>query len=170
MNLRRGILPKGLCLVLVTLMLLSMFSACGALSARDPLERQTFLDVMEENGFEIVDLTSELAELTGELEEIVSLYLVAVSPDGSYQFEFVEFHTTDGARAVFAGTRQNAEALRGSTSSHSSVNAANHNTYQLTSAGLYSHLLRVDDILVFVLGADSDHRDEIRYIFDLISS
>ena len=166
MKLRRDIFKKGLCLVFITLMFLFTLSACGVFSERDPLELQTFLDVMEEKGFEIVDYTNEL---TGELEELVSLYLIAISPGGSYQVEFIELHTTDAAQAVFAGTRQNAEALRGSASSYRSVNVANYNAYQLTSAGLYSQLLRVDDVFVFVLGADSDYRDEIRSIFDLIS-
>jgi len=141
-------------------------SACGIFSERDPLELQNFLDVMEENGFEIVDYTNEL---TGELEDLISLYLIAVSPGGSYQIEFIELHTTAGAEAVFASTIENAEALRGNTSSHSSVNGVNHNTFQLTSAGLYSHLLRVDNIFVFVLGADADYRDEIRSKIDLMS-
>jgi len=166
MNLRKIVSKKGLCIVLAILMLLPVVAACGVFSARDPLERQDFLDVMEENGFEIVDYTNEL---TGELEDLVSLYLLAVSPSGSYQIEFIEFHTIAGAEAVFAGTMANAESLSGNARSHSSVNGVNHNTFRQTSAGLYSHLLRVDNTFIFVLGADADYRDEIRAKIDLIS-
>ena len=167
MNLRRINPLKKMCLIVVTSMLLATLSACGALSERDPLERQNFLDLMDERGFTIVDYTNEL---TGDLEELVSLYLIAISPSGSYQIEFLELHSVGGAEILFAGTRENAESLRGNTSSHSSVDGRNHSTYQLTSAGLYSHLLRVDDVFVFVLGADSDDRDEIRELFNLISN
>ena len=166
MTLYKAIPKKQLFLVAMTLILIFMLSACSAFTPRDPLERQEFLDLMEEHGFEIVDYTNELA---GELEELVSLYLLAIAPSGSYQIEFIELHTIEGAQAVFAGTKQNADALRGSSSSHSSVGGPNHDTYRLTSAGLYSHLLRVDDIFVFVLGADAEYRDEIRAKFDHMS-
>jgi len=166
MTLRKGVSKKWLCLVLIAGILVSMLSACGAFSERDPLELQTFLEVMEEHGFEIVDYTNAL---TGELEDLISLYLIAVSPGGSYQIEFIEHHTEAGAQAVFAGTRQNAEALLGNASSNSAVNGVNHNTYRQTSAGLYSQLLRVDNIVIFVLGADVEYRDEIRAKFDLMS-
>lgn len=157
---------KALCLVLIVLMLVSTLGACSALSPRDPLELQNFLDLMEEKGFDIVDYT---IALTGELEELIALYLIAISPNESYQIEFIKLHTIAGAQSVFAGTRESAEALRGNASSHSSVSGVNHNTFHLTSAGLYSHLLQVDDIFVFVLGADAGYRDEIRTIFDLLS-
>ena len=166
MNLRKITHPHSIGFMLIALIFLLTLSACGARSERDPLELQTFLSVMEEKGFQIIDYTGEL---TGDLEAHVSLYLIAVSPTGSFQVEFIECHTVAGARAVFVGTRQNVEALRGSASSHRSVDGPNHSSYSQTSGGVYSRLLRVDNIVVIVLGADSGYRDEIRNIFDIIS-
>ena len=167
MNICKTISKKHLLLLFITLILVSTFSACGVFSERDPLSRQSFLDAMEEHGFTVIDYTDEL---TSELEEMISLYLIAVSPSGAYQIEFIELYTIEDAQAVFFGTKENADALSGRSSSYSSVNGPNHNVYRLTSAGLYSHLLRVDDIFVFVLGADAGYRDEIRSKIDLISS
>ena len=166
MNSRKIMSKKLLCLTLITLMLISALSACGIFSERDPIELQTFLSVMEENGFEIIDYTNQT---TGEVRELTSLYLIAVSPGASYQIEFLELHTAESARAIFEGTKQNAENLRSGSGSHSSVNGPNHNSHSLTAGGLYSRLLRVDDIVVFVLGADADYRDDIRAKFDLFS-
>ena len=158
--------PKSICLVMLVFFLVIPLSSCGMFFQQEPLELDNFMEVMEEKGFEVEDHTN-LTPPTA-IEELADLYLVAVSPCDSYQIHFIKFQTDGGAQRVFEVFRQEADAARGSVSRYSSVNMPNHNRYQMTSMGFFVYILRVEDVLVFTIRANEEHRDEIREIFDLL--
>jgi len=166
MKLDKTIFVKALCLALIVCSLIFSFTGCDVFFERDPLDVETFLEVMEENGFRVIDHTN--IHLWEGNTDILKR-LIAVHPNNAFEIQFVIYNNTAAAISSFNGTRQHVENMRGNVTSHSSVSGRNHSRFNQTSAGVYSQLLSVDNIFVFVFGADAEYRDEIRNLFNLIS-
>lgn|GEM_PF-2906609 len=162
----KTIFKKRIVIIFMALLFISILSAGSNLLRRAPLDYQNFLNVMEEKGFIVIDYTNYIPE---ELSDRIYLYLIALAPNNSYQINFVQLNTVSYARSSFTNTMRNANRLRGNITSYRSISVSNHRSFQLTSAGLYSQLLQVDNVLIYVVGADADYRSEIRTIMNLIS-
>jgi hypothetical protein len=146
----------GLVLVMVTLLL--VLSACGS---QEPIDAARFRAVMEEAGYEVIDVTN--AEDLTALRDDVYYVLLAVGDD--YQFEFYEFIDTREAVQMYNILESLIESWRGGSASDRSVNMPSHSMFELTSAGIFSRVDRVGNSIIFVT-TDVEHRDAIREVMN----
>ena len=146
---------KRFYLIAIVIIAAIFLSAC---SDRYPIDRADFIAAMEEEGFEILDVSNDV--------DFADYVIIAFSPNDDYQIEFYEFATDEDARRSFNGTRQLIEDGSGSSQTTSSVAVANYNRFTITSGGRYAHLYRVGNTMILVDWTDSEHRDEIRDLLD----
>lgn len=151
---------KTILLVSFLILILVFLTACG--SPREPMDINVFRTVMESEGYTIADMMYESDEFD---DNIFSYYLSVFDDD--YSFEFAVFTSEQYAINTFNGMRAQAEANRGSTCSYRTVNVSNHSMFEQTSDGMFWHIYRVDNTLLYVL-ADSDYRNHVRELIDRI--
>lgn|GEM_PF-4770699 len=151
---------KTILIVLLFVVCSVFLTACG--SPREPMDMNVFRTVIESEGYTIKDMMYESDEFD---ENIFSEYLSVFADD--YSFEFAVFTTEQYAINTFNGMRAQAEANRGSTRSYRTVNVSNHAMFEQTSDGMFWHIYRVDNTLLYVL-ADSDYRSHVRDLIDRI--
>jgi len=119
--------------------------------ARIPLSANEFTIIMEEKGFEVVDITEE-SEL---YEDIVKLMLRV--DDSQFLMGFWKFFTNEDAQRVFFNTRQNAiHDLIGGFESYSEVNLPNFNRYTRRAGGHFVVLSRIDNTYIFISTNEED--------------
>ena len=143
-----------LCAITLVVILLS---ACAS---RTPISATNFQRIMEENGFEVRDVTYQTE--SNEIE----LVLLGIM-GGSYQFEFYEISSEYFARRFYNTMPPALEERKGTSYTSRTLGGRNFESYELTTSGMYFHLLRVENVVIFV-EADAAFRDDIREIFGLL--
>ena len=145
----------------------------GIMGPRAPIDSAEFQLVVEAAGFEVWDLyefpenpcdPEDACDVCIFLDDATSLLFFAQGEAG-YWFEFAEFHDTREAIHQFNHRQRNAEDFRQGASAHREVNLGNYSRFQQTSGGIYIHILRVDNVLIYV-EALQEHRNEIREIMN----
>ncbi len=145
---------KGFTLVAV---LAGMLLLTGC-SKKNPVTAEDFEDVMEENGYTVMDVT-ERYESYEEIENV----LLAVNSDGSYQIEFYVLSEEKWAVNMYEENAEKFENQKTSIAVESSVNIGNHSRYNLVSGGSYMLVSRIDNTLLYV-EADGSKADEIKAV------
>jgi len=147
---------KGSALILVLIIISLFATACG--TPREPMDVNVFRSVMESEGYEIVDLIPGGADY--------AYHDLGVITD-HYTFVFGEMKTIAYATNAFNSMRRGIEDAQGSTRTYRSVSLANHSLFEQTSGGVFSHVYRVDNTILYVR-ADSAYRDYVRELIDRI--
>ncbi len=141
-------------LVIVT-MLTTMLVGLTACSNRTPVSVDDFKETMEENGFEIADVTGQLAP-----ESITAIILAY---NDAYQIELYETIDDATATALFAENKDNFEDYAVGSAATLSKNIMNYAYYSVTSSGTYHALSKIDNTMIYV-EADAEYKDEISEI------
>jgi len=145
--------------VVVLLAVISIFvSGCGA---REPMDVNVFRSVMEAENYEITDFLPRQAENA----ELFRNHLIVTTEN--YEITFAELIEDAYARNVFNGVRAQVENNRGSVHTSTTVNAVNHNMFEQTSGGVFAHIYRVDNTVLYVI-ADSEYRSHVRELIGRI--
>lgn len=151
---------KRITMVLLIVTSIFLISACAMFAEKDALSVDEFTNLMRNNNFDVEDITSEFAHMN-----VIESYIVT-HKDGLI-VEFIVFGAEHQALSSFNQNRQDFINARGSGSSHSEVNAANHNRYRQTSAGMFSFVGRIDNTVVFI-NTPEENRSMATEIIDLL--
>lgn len=123
-----------------------LLSAC---SSKDPVTAEHFQKSLENQGYQILDITEQYANFE-HIQKALG------TKKGSHHIEFLELNTTDNATAVFNGNKARVEKFKSSGSVDSSVSAANYQKYSLTTSETFYIVSRIDKTLVYAYSAKAD--------------
>ncbi|MBE5954645.1 MAG: hypothetical protein E7257_10930 [Lachnospiraceae bacterium] len=118
-----------------------------------------FYDEMEEEGYVMVDVTSQYASYG-----IDEAYL-AVKPNQEYQIEFYELSSVSKAESMFESNKDYFKDRAGSKRVTSSYGFGNYDIYSLTSNGDFMYLCRIDNTLLYI-DVDDSYKKEVQEIID----
>ena len=108
---------------------------------------------MEENDFEVGEVTDQFEDADIEVEEAY----VAVGDD--YQIEFYTFEDEENAEMFFKVNK--AKFDEDSASSRVSLNGKNFTSFSITTDGEYRFVERVDETVIY-LDVDEEYKDEVK--------
>ena len=148
-------------LAVLAAVVLVFLSGCDMCAPREPLNADVFLEVMESEGYEVIDV---LYENEG-MAEAFNTFLVVIGED--YRFEFAEFAAEEYAITAFASAQAYIESARGATRSYRQVNLANYSLFEQTSAGAFAYVYRVDNAILRV-NSDVEYSPHVRTLLDRI--
>ena len=151
---------KALSLALLLTAFSVILTACG--TPRDPMDVNVFREVMEAEGYEVVDVSA-----TPHYIDQNAYHHLAASTE-NYAFVFGEFIEERYAVNAFNNLRTNIESNRGATAAHRSVSLPSYGIFEQTSGGEFSYVYRVGNTLLYVT-ADSSNRERVRELIDKIT-
>jgi hypothetical protein len=154
-------LKKIILILSLTFMSSLLLISCRAASG-DPIDVETFIRVMEAEGYVIRDSIEEIKEIDDFFEDTLQYALMAVGEE--YHYDFFVFLENSYARMKFLTTKSNLRNIQGNVvTRHSERNTLNYYMYSFISEGTYYHLVRVHNVVIFA-SADSEHRSAIREV------
>lgn len=146
----------------VLLMAVLCVTAAGCTAKKEAITSERFEEIMDENGYELLDVTSDFPE--GTVERAI---LAQYSGEESYELQFLEFHSKDQAESLFEQHRDTFEAYS-DAKSNVSVNIGNYHYYEQTDIGgdgYFYVLSQVDHTLLFGV-VDKKCKDDVKDIMD----
>ena len=154
---------KGLKIVLLISLMLVVAAAVVLLVVvdreKEVLTAQEFYNEMDDEGYEMVDVTVQYA-----IHGIDKAYL-AVEEGNAYQIEFYELASVSKAESMFKINKEYFMDQAGSKRVTSSYGFGNYNVYSLTSNGSFMYLCRVDNTLLYI-DVDDSYKKEVQEIID----
>jgi len=146
-------------LLLIIVMFLTFIAGCSAPSG-SRISTEKFISSMEGAGYDVEDKTEEIKAMREFFAETLETALISVGDE--YWYNFFEFVDDRYAKLLFESTRNTMGYAQGSILSfHSEITQENYEMYSFVSEGMYSHLMRVYNVIIFI-EADSNHRSHIR--------
>ncbi|MFV0399474.1 MAG: hypothetical protein ACK5LX_02490 [Oscillospiraceae bacterium] len=130
-------MKKTVIAIFLIFALLATFTAC---SPKDPITKDTFIQQMEADGYEMVDISDQYDST------VITSATIALKDD--YQVEFYEFSKESDASAAFANQQAALEPMSGGASTFSST-AANYSKYQLTTSDTFYAASRVGSTMIY---------------------
>jgi len=127
--------------------------------AKEPINIESFIAVMQENGYELLNATENAIQ--GDV------HTVLVANHANHQFELFEFINTSVAQQFFQGLVTTWEASPSLSAVPYSQNGINFNIFHLETNDYYFQILRVGNILILAQGNQS-YQNDIREVFNLI--
>lgn len=138
--------------IIILIVLLSAIFLTGCGDTKESLNSETFTTQLEEKNFTIVEQTDNLLYDTSSIES----YMVATSPDGTYQLEFFIYTNESSAQAFYAKQKEHL----GNLGANSELNVGNFSKYTQTSNGKFSVVSRVGSTLLYTT-VDEMYRTEV---------
>lgn len=146
---------RNVILMMVFIVLLAL-SGCGDKTA---IATSDFTSVAESHSFITSDASSQYSSY-----EYIKEATIAQSPDG-WQMEFYVLDNEANAVSMFNTNREIFEGYKGNSSGETSSSTGNQSSYSLSSSGLYMHLCRVDNTLLYVK-VDADYKDDAKELIE----
>ena len=148
---RKGCAMKKIVLMIMVLGVLFVCVGCGS---KTVMTNETFCSTLEDKGFVVQDTTAQYTDFVG-----IDTASVAVSPDG-YQIEFLVCSDVGVATSMFNQNKDAFEAEKpDSGGSTASVSGSNYDQYTQTCNGLYYHIGRTDNTLLYVRAPKEYEKD-----------
>lgn len=151
---------KALVVVLIVVLLIAAVISTGVYLVvkfinveKEALTAKEFVSIMEENDFEVGEVTDQFEDADIEVEEAY----VAVGDD--YQIEFYTFEDEENAEMFFKVNK--AKFDEDSASSRVSLNGKNFTSFSITTDGEYRFVERVDETVIY-LDVDEEYKDEVK--------
>jgi len=157
--------------IIISVIIIAVLFAGGIITIRiitaerEPISILAFIEVMHENGYELLNATGEAVGTS--FEGNVNIVLVAANEN--HQFELFEFINTRNAQLFFQDLVTIWEANSGLSPLPNSLNGMNFSIFRLTTNDNYYQILRVENILILAQGNQSC-RSDIREMFRLIEA
>ena len=151
----------GIIVVIIALGIGGFLLFRNLIAERESINVETFVAVMEENGYTTIDATYQV--------EYDFVRLIVLALEENHQFEFWEFDYSENARFAFLDIRNGLEATIVGSYSSSFINGRNFDTYRLTTDGRYHQILRVENIMIYSWGP-SNYRNDIRALFRILEN
>lgn len=156
-------MKKGLKIVLLISLVLVIAAVVVLFVVLDKekasISAQQFYDEMEDEGYVMVDVTSQYASYG------IDVAYLAVKPNQEYQIEFYELSSISKAENMFETNKDYFKDRAGSSRVTSSYGFGNYDIYSLTSNGDFMYLCRIDNTLLYI-DVDDSYKDEVKEIID----
>ena len=148
----KRILTVSVICVLVMLML----TACGKKTA---LTNDEFIKKAQDNGM----ITEDQAEQYSGYDHVKSVTTAGIvdGNDVKWTCDFMIAVDESKAKEMFENNKTTFENSTDGTTSSSSVNMGNYNTFELNANGKYMYLCRVDNTLVY-FNVDEAYKDDAK--------
>ncbi len=160
---RNNAMRKGLKIVLLISLMVVVAATVVLLVVvdreKEVLTAQEFYNEMDDEGYEMVDVTAQYA-----IHGIDKAYL-AVEEDNAYQIEFYELSSVSKAESMFESNKDYFKDRAGSKRVTSSYGFGNYDIYSLTSNGDFMYLCRIDNTLLYI-DVEDIYKDEVKEIID----
>ncbi len=141
--------------ILLVIVLLVSFLLVGCGDTKEPLNNETFKEKLELKGFTIVDLTDTMQTPASNIES----YIVATSPNQTYNFEFFIYTNEAAAQSHYARERDKF----GGQGQYTELNVGNFSKYTQICNGKYGLISRVGSTLLYT-NLDNNYRNEVNEI------
>lgn len=125
----------------VLLVAMMLFTSCSKTAATN----DSFESLASENGLEIVDATDQFSDY-----DFVEKVTIAISDDGSYQFEFYVLSEESNAQSFFAENKAIFEQAITGTHTESSASGDNFSKYTATTDDKYMFLEYIDNTALYI--------------------
>lgn len=151
---------KALVVVLIVVLIIVAVVAIGGCLIvkflnieKESLTVKEFISIMEDNDFEVEEVTNQFDDADIEIEEAY----VAVGED--YQIEFYTFEDDENAEMFFKVNKAkfDEDVARGRVS----VNGKNYDSFSIIADGEYRFVERVDETVIY-LDVDEEYKDEVK--------
>lgn len=140
-------------IITVALVFLMLFgTACG----KEPKGTKDFMELMENEDFQLSDCTGQYSEID-YMEEA----WVAVSADGEYQVEFYKLDTSDNATAFFNENYAILSAYESDSSSKAKSSTKKSQYYEVTGEDGFYCISRIEDT-VFYAVVKEEYKNEVK--------
>ena len=139
----------------IFLLLIGVLILTACSTNKKSINSTEFINMMESQGFEIVNVIDQFSGFN-ELKEAN----VALKDDSSYQIEFYVMDTNDSAVKLYEHNKDLFESSKGSVSAYTNVDLGNNNKYTLTTDGMFKLLSRIDNTMIY-LDVNSEYKDEV---------
>lgn len=126
--------------VVLTAMII-LFTGCNKTAATN----DSFESLADEKGLEIVDATDQFADY-----DFIEKVTIAISDDGSYQFEFYVLSEESDAQSFFAENKAIFEQAITGTHTESSSSGENFSKYTATTDDKYMFLEYIDNTALYI--------------------
>ena len=127
-----------------------MLTGCGSKTAQTV---DGFIQVMEDAGFEVEDVTAEMGT-----NDLATSVIIAVGEN--YQIEFLELVDSETGKGVFNGNKAVSEDEHSVKSLILEVSSSNYNYYAFNADGEFHMIARIDNTMIYCV-ADKEFRSEI---------
>ncbi|MBQ8317784.1 MAG: hypothetical protein IJX85_05550 [Lachnospiraceae bacterium] len=158
-------MKRGTKIVLLISLILMIVAAVVVLvlviagEKKDFMTAREFYEEMEDEGYELVDVTSQYYSYG------IDEAYVAVASNDRYQIEFYELNSISKAENMFETNKDYFEGRAGSSRITSSYGLGDYDVYSLTSNGDYMYLCRIDNTLLYI-DVDDRYKEEVKEIID----
>lgn len=156
-------MKKGLKIVLLISLVLVIAAVVVLFVVLDkekaPMSAQEFYDEMEDEGYVMVDVTSQYASYG------IDVAYLAVKPNQEYQIEFYELSSISKAENMFETNKEYFQDRAGSSRVTTSYGFGNYDIYSLKSNGDYMYLCRIDNTLLYI-DVEDIYKDEVKEIVE----
>lgn len=140
---------------MVVLVFMMMFvTACE----KEPKGMKDFIDLMEEEKFQLSDCTEQYSNID-YMEEA----WVAVSADGKYQVEFYKLDTSDNATAFFNENHAILSAYESDSTSKVKSSTNKSQYYEITGEDGFYCISRIEDT-VFYAVVNKEYKEDVKKI------
>lgn len=140
--------------ILIVSIGLTVSSSCDMLKDKEAIDGDDFAEFMEDEGFDVEDITSQYDDFDG-VEEVIIAY------NDDYQIEFYVVETVDQAKNAYSQNKETFEEEKSSSSSHVEVSLANYSKFTQKSDGTFSVISRIENTFIY-LETDDKYEDEIK--------
>ena len=127
--------------------------AITSCSKKTPQTTKGFTDIMEEAGFEVLDIT-EMYSDRGPVSSVI------IARNENYQIDFYKLTDNNTAIGVFSNNKQIFDDEHSSKTFSTSVSSGNYDYYAFNAEGYFHMIARVDDTMLFC-EAKEEYKDEI---------
>ena len=125
---------------------------------KEPMTAKEFTDIMEDKGFQIVDVKQQFSNY-----DYIEKAYVALEEDGDYQIEFYKLAEEEDAIYFYNLNKDKFESTKTSISTELTKSIGNNSKYVLTSDGKYKVISRIEDTAIY-LDVDEKYKDKIKQI------
>lgn len=125
----------------IVILFLLTLTGCGNKSA---IDTKTFKDIGLKHGYTITDVKEQYSMYNNIKEATV------IGSNDEWQIEFYVLNSSNDALGMFNTNKEIFESYKGAASIEGFKNIGNYNTYSLQSNGMYMHLCRIDNTLLYV--------------------
>lgn len=136
--------------IILSVLLLSVFTGCQSRTAQTTAG---FIQVMEDAGFEVEDVTDQI-----DTDDLATSVVIALGEN--YQIEFYEFVDSETGLGVFYNNRDIFDDAYSVKTLSTEISLMYYDYYAFSADGKFCMIARIDNTMLYCV-ADKEYRSEI---------
>lgn len=140
---------KKIYTIIIGIMMIFLILGCGK---KDPVTAEKFKNIMNSNGYTVVDITSKYSPS--------QINNVMIAQKDGYQIEFFDVKNIDIAVSSFNTNKDKFEKSKGNAAIQTSKSVGNSSRYTLKANSKYKVVSRIENTFIYI-NAPSEKVDEI---------